>query len=191
MATNTTSTSPGTLLEAVNTLLRAIGATEVMSLNTADMDQRAQGALQVLSEQARVVQLKGWHFNTEEDYPLSPATDGRIALPINTAAFKVSARSRSMDVAQRGLYLYDRRQHTFVFTDPIYADLTLLFEFAEVPSAIRWYITAKAGVIFGVGRKPDTGTYRFTSEVEDEALGAALVADTEARFGLDLDGFMK
>ena len=86
-----------------------------------------------------------------------------------------------MDVTQRGLYLYDRKAHSFEFDKPVYADITLLFEVSEVPPALRWYITAKAGVIFGVGRKPDSSTYRFTSEVEDEALSAALVADTEAR----------
>lgn len=181
MASPTTATIPSTLLEAVNTLLRAVGSTEVMSLTLADMDQRAQGALEVLSEQSRVIQMEGWHFNTEDDYPLTPGTDGRISLPTNLAKFAVSPKSASMDVTQRGLYLYDRRKHTSTFDKTIYANITMLFEFADIPPAIRWLITAQAGRIFGVNRKADTGTYRFTKEVETDARAMALVADTEAR----------
>ena len=180
MASPTTSTIPATLLDAVNTLLRAIGSTEVMSRTLADMDQRAQGALEVLSEQSRVIQMEGWHFNTEEDLALTPGTNKRISLPANLAALTVAPRSASMDVTQRGLYLYDRRNHSQFFEQPVHVNMTLLFEFAEVPPPIRWLIIAQSGRIFGVNRKPDSGTYRFTKEVEDAARAAALSFDTQA-----------
>lgn len=181
MANPVTEIIPFTLLEAVNTLLRAIGATEVMSLALADMDQRAQGALEVLSEQARVVQLEGWNFNQEFDFPLTPGSDKKIALPANLARLTVAERSANMRVVQRGALLYDQAKRTFLFDAPVFTNLTLFFEFSEVPPAVRWYVVAKAGRIYGVGRKPDNGTYRFTKEVEDEARALALTHDTEER----------
>lgn len=172
---------PTTLLEAVNTLLRAVGSTEVMSLDTADMDQRAQGALEVIREQTRVVQSQGWHFNEEEDFPLVPQSDGRIALPANTMKFHIAPRSSHLDVAQRGIYLYDRIKHTYVFDSPVYANFVQLLPFEDMPEPVRWYAISLAGRIFGVNSKPDSSTYRFTKEVETDALAKALEADQEAR----------
>lgn len=183
MANPVTETTTLTLLEAVNTLLRAIGATEVMSLALADMDQRAQGALEVISEQARIVQMEGWHFNQEFDTPLTPGTDKRITLPSNLARLTVSEKSADMRVAQRGLALYDLKNRTPFFEKPVYVNMTLLFEFAMIPPAIRWLIVAQAGRIYGVNRKPDNGTYRFTKEVEEMARAAALSHDVEERDG--------
>lgn len=181
MADTTTPTVPLTLLGAVNELLRAIGRTDVMSLATADMDATAQEALQAVSSMATEVQGYGWHFNHETEYPIDPATDGSISLPSNTAAVFVNRdRSGHLNLTQRGTKLYDLKNHTFTIDETVYVDITFLLEFAEFPPAIRWYVTAAAGYIFGVAKKPDTLTYRFSKEVRDEAYARALELNNEA-----------
>lgn len=181
MEPNQTPTAPLTLLEAVNTLLRAIGSTEVSSLAAVSMDQRAQGALQVIGEQSRIVQEDGWHFNTEIDYPLTPDTEGFIKVPLNTHAFKLAEKSRDMQVVLRGQRLYDLKARSYVFTKTLYADFIVILDFAEIPAPVRWYVVCKAGRVFGVGRKPDANTYRFTQVDEEMALSRALQHDNESR----------
>jgi hypothetical protein len=51
-------------------------------------------------------------------------------------------------VAMRGRKLYDRVNHTFVFTKSIKAELVLMLEFDELPQAARHYITIRAARVF-------------------------------------------
>jgi hypothetical protein len=69
-----------------------------------------------LSAKVREVLLKGLANNTERNVVLTPdLTTGKIPLPANT--LRVDAEdSDGADVVQRGSYLYDRENHTFVFT---------------------------------------------------------------------------
>lgn len=177
----TTSTIPITRLEAVNILLSAVGSAQVMSLQTADMNEEAQNALTTLSDTAREVQGWGWHFNTEESYPMEPNGDGHVNLPTNVAAITVGSESASKNLTQRGGKLYDLDEHTYAIHDTVYMDVIWLFEFQEMPPPIRWYVTALAGRKFGVGRQPESGIYKFTKEVEDDARAKALEFDIEAR----------
>lgn len=181
MAQTTTTTVPLNLLGAVNELLQAIGSTSVTSLQAADMSEEAADALSMINTTALEVQSMGWHFNTEEGFPVDPGTDGSITVPNNAVSVKVNARSRNKDLAQRGLRLYDRKNRTFDIGDTVYLDMVLLFEFSEIPTPIRWFIVARAGFRFGVGRAPDGTTYRFTQKLETEAESAAVKFDQETR----------
>lgn len=175
-----TKTNSSTLLEAVNTLLRAIGQAEVMSLATADMDQRAQGALAVLNEQSVVVQAEGWHFNEETEAVLMPDSGGIIRLPYNVQAFRLAEKSSAENITVRDRKLYNLTKATDRFDKTIRAIITYAFEFSEIPPPIRWYIVCKAGHVFGAGRLRGE-PYRFTKETVEEAYSRALQFDTEAR----------
>lgn len=175
-----TPTIPTTLLEATNELLRAVGRAAVSSLEDIDMNLHAQEALSVLNSTCVETQSRGWHFNEETDYPLEPNGDGEIVLPDNTAAVRFSERSASKDVTQRGNKLYDKRNRTYIFSEPVYVDIVFLFDFADMPQPHRWYNLALAGRKFAVGRVPDTSTYRFTKQVEDDALAAVEQYDSWA-----------
>jgi len=74
--------SSTTELEAVNTILSAIGEAPINSLSgTLPID--ATQAKNLLTEISREVQAAGWHYNSFYDYTLSRDTDNKIPLADN------------------------------------------------------------------------------------------------------------
>jgi hypothetical protein len=165
----TTSTTPLTELEAVNVLLSCIGEAPVNVLDDTGLVDVAT-ARATLGEVSRLVQNRGWNFNCEQKYPLTRNVDGELHLPANTAKVKPSADFSDLKLTQRGTRLYDRENHTFVFTKDITVDLTVLLPFDELPQAARHYITLRAARVFQ-GRVQGAETnYRFTEDDEAQAL---------------------
>ncbi|MDE7064795.1 MAG: hypothetical protein K2O70_04905 [Desulfovibrionaceae bacterium] len=140
--------APTTELEAVNTMLSGIGEAPVNSLSevTADVSM----ARRILQEITREIQLEGFQWNTEDDYPLTPDADtGRIRLP--PAAVRVHFREPDdRELTLRGRFVYDRNNHTCVFPAGtcLRVTLTLLLPFEELPEAARRYTTVKALRVF-------------------------------------------
>ena len=121
-----------TELAAINTMLSIIGEAPVNTVeNTGLVD--AKLARQILTETNRLVQMDGWSWNRDDNYPLVPAypQPGRIYVPENT--LKVDPVDRSRKLAQRGVALYDRENHTFDFSETVYVNLTLLLDFEVLP----------------------------------------------------------
>lgn len=139
-----------TELDAVNTMLGTIGESPINSLDAANAVADAVTARSILSEVSVQVQEEGWHFNTDYEFVLTPTSDTKeIFVPGNTIEVDVSEYDRSgVDVAIRGKRLYDRKNKTFQFQQPIKADLTILLEFDELPQAARHYITIRAARVF-------------------------------------------
>jgi hypothetical protein len=140
--------APLTELEAVNEILSVLGEAPVSALGDPENPVIAEvsAALNALHMVSRSLQNQGYSFNTEHDYTLSPDGDGFIQLPLNVIRADVDPWGPDciMDVVVRGGRLYNRTDHTFVFTDPIQASLVLLLEFDELPEAARQYIMIKA-----------------------------------------------
>lgn len=163
-----------TKLEAVNIMLDTIGEAPVNSL-TGTLTADVAKAKSTLEEINKRVQNQGWHFNTEYDYTLTPdAITNRIAIPVNVV--KVDADKTSYDITLRWdetntqFVLYDKRQHSWEFTNSIEACLTYIFDFDHIPEAAKWYITVKAARIFQNRTVGDEMLYQFTKEDEMEAL---------------------
>jgi|TARA_B110001469_G_scaffold51486_1_gene49984 hypothetical protein len=140
------SLTPTSELEAVNTMLNTIGEAPVNTLvNMTSVD--ALAALSVLHSVNRGVQVEGWFFNTEYDYPLVPDLDNNLPLPTNLMSVDSSEVSNKHDLVQRGSRAYDRKNHTYTFTDTVKCNLILLLAFEEIPEAARNYITLRASRI--------------------------------------------
>ena len=72
--------SPTTELEAINTMLSTIGESPVNTVeDTGNVDVVI--ARQILQTASREVQARGWHFNTEINYTITPDSDGYLVLP--------------------------------------------------------------------------------------------------------------
>ena len=102
-------------------------------------------------EANRDVQNEGWVFNRENHYPLTPASDGHIYLPENILRMDVyeNAVYRTTDLVKRGDRLYDKLNHTFDF-DPqktIYFNIVWLWDFEDLPSVFKRYITYVLAVV--------------------------------------------
>lgn len=172
-------TTPTTLLEAVNQIIATIGEPPVNSIEDNGVLD-ATMALQALSSVSRAVQLKGWHWNTEENYPLAPTyPEGEIKLPKNTLKVDPSGAFKALDLVARGNRLYDRKKHTYKIGKHITVDLTVLLPFEELPEAARTYITIKAARRFSEGQIGSELLSQFSLRDELEAKVALEEAEGE------------
>jgi hypothetical protein len=102
----------------------------------------------ILMEVNTDVQNEGWVWNTEWRYPLIPGADGIVKIPLNVLRMDISEGQvfRDVDPVRRGDTLYDRLHHTYIF-DKDYAinfDITWKWDYEELPSAFKRYITLRA-----------------------------------------------
>ena len=139
-----------TELEAVNTILSAIGEAPVNTLSgTLPID--ATQAQNLLKEISREVQAAGWHFNSFYDYTLSQDGDNKIPLASNIMRVDLDINKYSpstYDVIKRGNFLFNKKDNTFVFDKALDAKVILFLPFTELPENARRYITVRAARIF-------------------------------------------
>ena len=149
-----TSIQTETELSSVNSILMAIGQAPISRIY-----QKNDGKLeyvnpeisfihQLLMEVNSDVQNEGWVFNREQHYPFTPDSKGQIFVPENILRMDMHDNStyRTTDFALRGGKLYDKVKHTFEF-DPkikIFFDIVWKWEFEELPSVFKRYITLRA-----------------------------------------------
>ena len=170
-----------TKLEAVNTMIAVIGEAPVNTLGGTAVPITVVQAENVLDETSRAVQSEGWHFNTEHEYPFTPdATNSKITLPSNVLTIDLDPQIYTdVDPVQRGNTLYDRKNHTGVWTKEVKASVTFQLDFTEIPEQFRNYITIKAARIFSnrfLGSREIEG---FALRDEVEAKARAIDSDSE------------
>tara|TARA_R100000458_G_C8273329_1_gene248193 strand:- start:265 stop:867 length:603 start_codon:yes stop_codon:yes gene_type:complete len=166
MATQITNT---TELQAINTILSIIGEAPVSSITT-NIGSDVSIAKQILDESSVTMQSKGWNFNTEESYSLVRDTNNKIPVPTNAIWVTTRSPDSSKKVIIRDGFLYDKENHTYVFTDGIKVDMIILLPFTELPEFARRYIVTIAGRRFQaryLGSKELAG---FTEQDEATAL---------------------
>lgn len=170
-----------TKLEAVNTMIAVIGEAPVNTLGGTAVPITVVQAENVLDETSRAIQSEGWHFNTEHEYPFTPdATSSKITLPSNVLTIDLDPQIYTdVDPVQRGNTLYDRKNHTDVWTKEVKASVTFQLDFTEIPEQFRNYITIKAARIFSnrfLGSREIEG---FALRDEVEAKARAIDSDSE------------
>lgn len=139
--------TPTTELEAVNECLANIGQSPVSSIS-GDIGVDAALALQLIRSINRELQVRGWYWNTDYDYPLTPNGDKEILLPANTLSVDPAGDDRNKDYVQRGRKLYDRKNRTYLFDAAVDVEIIFGLEFDELPEAARRYIALRAARIF-------------------------------------------
>ena len=162
-------------------MLGVIGETPVNTLGGTSRPVSVVSAVSVLDEVSREVQSRGWHFNTEHDYDLIKDASGKITLAANVLKVDAAAdKHTDLDLVQRGTQLYDRKEHTDVFTEDLEVTITFLLDFTSIPEQFRHYVTTRAARIFAnrfVGSRELEG---FTLRDEIEAKANAVGADSES-----------
>ena len=161
--------SPTTELEAINTMLSTIGESPVNTVeDTGNVDVVI--ARQILQTVSREVQARGWHFNTEKNYTITPDSEGYLVLPNTVLKADTVYPDSSKDVVVRGSRLYDREKHTYVFTDAVKVDMTILLTFDELPEVARNYATIRASRIFQERVVGSDTLHAFNSQDEARAM---------------------
>lgn len=171
--------TPTTLLQAVNACLRAIGESPVSTLVNGGASVDVEAAHQCVQEASRETQAEGWSWNTDIRYPVKPDTSGHLILPSNTLRATPSGTSQYLDVVVRGGKLYDRTNHTDVFTDIVYVDLQVLLPFEDLPEPARSYITIRAARKFADDQLGSGDVHRIRKEDEDKARACLEQAEVE------------
>lgn len=170
---------PTSELEAVNRMLRGIGSSPVSTLeDSGDVD--VVSAVSTLRDVSRQVQQKGWHFNTEKEFPLVPASPSKeISVPSNCLRVDTVSYDFIIDVVQRGSRLYNRKDRTYQFDKTIKVDMVVFLPFNELPEAARNYIAIKATRMFQDAQLGSEALHVYQLEDELEALADLEEAESD------------
>ena len=133
-----------TELSAVNNILGAIGQAPLTELNFENPE--VSFIFNLLRDANVDTQAEGWHFNTEKhvEYPIN--SDGKIPIPNDILSLDLhdNYARRTMDLVRRKGFLYDKIDHTDVFTSNLVLDVVKLYAFEDLPIVFRRYITYRA-----------------------------------------------
>lgn len=173
-----TATTPTSELDAINTMLEAIGESPVVEADlTSTTLVYVVVAKRILTQVNREVQSTGWHFNTETEYPLTRNVDDQIILPANCLRIDTSKIQNDINVTARGAYLYDIKNRVYTFEQDLKADLTLLLPFCNLPEAARFYISVRAARRFHDRVLTSEHIHMYTQQ--DEMAALAILQDAE------------
>jgi len=170
-----------TLTEAVNACLRGIGLRPVASYN--DTNLNAAMALATLNTESRAVQGRGWWFNEEGGWFLTPDSNGEIKVPNNALSITTWNGSSSKTITIRGGKLYNTLTHSTIMTDSVGSNGTIEVRmivelpFEDLPPTAQDYIKDKAVRKFAQDIDGDVNKWKFNST--DEAESKALLYSEE------------
>lgn len=157
-----------TKLDAINIMLSCI---KHAPLNTLEGTKSSftVAAETLLDNETVRVQLKGYDFNTEEDYPLNPDVDGIIKIPENVLRIQIPQIYKNQYVV-RDNKLYDKYNHTFNISHPLFITIIFGLTFDELPEVVKRYITMSAAFKF---TKRELGSETASGYTQQDLLEAA------------------
>lgn len=175
-----------TELEAVNTMLSAVGEPPINSLED-QKNSDAAIARNILTEISREVQASGWHFNTQTKVTLAPddttnfinLTDNMVRVDIDfwTSTSSTNMMTDDRNITQRGGRLFDRTNNTYEFTQSVEATVVYILDWDDLPEPPRRYITVRAARIFQDRMVGSPSHHSFSQE--DEVRARALLKEFE------------
>lgn len=164
---------PMTELDAVNSMLSSIGQSPVNSLDVVGIRDVSIAKL-ALDNVTREVLTRGWSWNSDSEYPLSPNANDNILIPSSALSVDPSRCYQDFVIRDNAgvLMLWDRDEHTFTITvDPVKVDIIWAFAFSTLPQAARSYIATRAARLFQSQVIGSDLLFKFTELHEAEALG--------------------
>lgn len=175
-----------TTLTAVNELLRAIGLREVSAYSdTSD----SLNAYRALSNANVNIQSEGWLVNTQNQTPaLNAGPDpaaGTVTIPANYLLVRPRRDGNVWPkyLSVRSGLLYNLTDSTAVFTEAPELEVIMALDFADMPPALKWYITCTAGKAFMPATYPTPESYYFTQQMLEDAAAKAAHEDEILRDG--------
>jgi hypothetical protein len=155
-------------LDAVNTMLSAIGEAPVSSLSSGLVE--AEIAESILNTIDREVQSMGWHFNTELNKSFAKTVAGEIILPADILRADATLKANAPNLVQRGLKMYDRVNHTFIISTDVALDVVIQLIFDDLPEVAKRYIVLRATRIFQDRVVGSNTLHTFQEKDEEQAL---------------------
>jgi hypothetical protein len=167
-------------------MLLSIGKSPVNQLPVPGVNDAAWAQL-TLYTVVRAVQARGFYFNREDQYPITPDGSGYIQLPQNALDLTPSERSRHYVLRSNGsgsMYLYDLEKHTanigqFLNGQPLKTDIIWCFPFESCPQPAREYMYRRAGREFQTSAVGSQVLYQYSKEAEVEAFAELQRAESQ------------
>lgn len=163
------------LLEAVNDCLAGIGEAPVSSVDDPSLD--AAMAQQVISRESRNIQARGWWFNKEANWKITPDPQtGFISPPINAISVSNNANLRYQQFTIRSNRIYDVDNHTYDMrvamgnSTSLCFDFIIYLEFNDLPPVAQWAVATRSKRMFAQDLEVDTSRWNFQTRDEQEAM---------------------
>lgn len=132
-------------LEAINTMLSAIGEAPINSLDASSQTADVIVAQKILTETSREVQSAGWNFNRETEVPMYPDASNNVPIPTNVARIDVEkAHADTTLYIQRGSKIYNKSDQTFTITKTLKCTVVYMLDWEDLPQSARNYIMIRA-----------------------------------------------
>ena len=170
-----------TELSAVNSILGAIGQSPLTTLN---FDNPEVAMIYNLLRDANVdTQAEGWHFNTEKHVKFDINSDGKIAIGNDILSMDLhdNQAKRTYNFVRRNGFLYDKQDHTDVFTADQVLDVVRLYAFEDLPTVFRRYITYRASRVAATKLVANPQLAKLLAQ--QEALARAALMEYECNQG--------
>lgn len=166
-------------LEAVNILLAVVGEAPTNTL-VGNLTANIQIAVDLLHTTSRKVQITGYNFNTEENFELTRDVNGEIPLPGNALEVDLTFEDGTVDAIMLGDFLYDKKNHTFVFSQNQKCTIVFFRAWDELPESARNYIKVKAARIYQDQTVGSQEHHQFSLQDETEAYATMVTANGES-----------
>ena len=170
-----------TELSAVNSILGAIGQSPLTTLN---FDNPEVAMVYNLLRDANVdTQAEGWHFNTEKHVLFARDANGKVAIGNDILSMDLhdNQARRTQNLVRRKGFIYDKIDHTDVFTEDLDLDVVRLYEFEDLPTVFRRYITYRASRIAATKLVANPNLVKLLAQ--QEALARAALMEYECNQG--------
>ena len=166
-----TSTAKISELDAVNSVLANIGQSPVNDLTENSVDIGL--AVRHLSSVSRELLMRGWSFNTDSEYVLSPNPDNKIDITDDMLAVDLDkVNYPEFDVVIRGSFLYNRYNRSYTLTADLKADITWLLAWQDLPPHAQNYIAVTSGIRLADDTEAGAASHKFGQEDQLHAWNA-------------------
>ena len=170
-----------TELSAVNSILGAIGQAPVTALV---YDNPEISFIYNLLRDANVdTQAEGWHYNTEKHVRFAIDANGRIAIGNDILSMDLhdNQARRTSNLVRRNGFIYDKQDHTDVFTADLDLDVVRLYNFEDLPVIFRRYIIYRASRVAATKLVANPQLVKLLAQ--QEALARAALMEYECNQG--------
>lgn len=132
-------------LNLVNRCLQAIGEASLPGGSIPSefpLGSDTQIASSIVDDTWLEVLNRGWWFNTDIQFTLTP--DGQGFIPFPETVLRIDTQDGKGRYIKRQNLLYDRFEQTFTFTEPIKLDLIWATNYSDLPIAAYEYIANRS-----------------------------------------------
>lgn len=151
-----------TKLEAINTMLQCIGQSPLSTLE-GTKSSFTISAIALLEAETKTLQMKGWDFNTEDNYVLQPDVNKHIHIADNMLLVKVPSYYKNRYVIRENK-IYDKYKHSFEIDNSIEVTVIFGFDFNDLPEVVKNYVQMSAAYKFTKRELGSQSTCIYTQE---------------------------